>query len=294
MNRLLDLRIWGFGLLVVGLGLGVPSPAYSQAGAVPLSEPGGAARKLAPGIMRVGTPAPEVEETFSRHPIVELLAVAPDLEAAKNAVFRRDVWNLEFKFKPARMIYVDLPASPDRLQRKLIWYLVYSVTNTGEVMHPVQDDDGDTYRVEKTQQPIRFIPRFLLESHEFRKAYPDRVIPAALAPIGTREDRGRKFLSSADVVEIQPGETVWGIATWEDIDPLIDRFSIYVGGLTNAYKWRDEPGAYKPGDPIGTGRRLSRKWLKLNFWRPGDEFYEHEKEIRYGIPGEVDYEWVYR
>ena len=51
---------------------------------------------------------------------------------------------------------------------------------------------------------------------------------------------------------------------------------------------------YKAGDPIGTGRRLSRKTLKLNFWRPGDEYYEHEKEIRFGVPGEVDYEWVYR
>jgi hypothetical protein len=90
------------------------------------------------------------------------------------------------------------------------------------------------------------------------------------------------------------GETLWGVAMWEEVYPRIDRFSIYVYGLTNAYKWKDEPGAYKPNDAIGVGRTLARKTLKLNFWRPGDEYFEHEDEIRYGYPGEVDYEWVYR
>ncbi len=37
-----------------------------------------------------------------------------------------------------------------------------------------------------------------------------------------------------------------------------------------------------------------RKTLKLNFWRPGDQYFENEEEIRYGIPGRVDYEWIYR
>jgi hypothetical protein len=94
--------------------------------------------------------------------------------------------------------------------------------------------------------------------------------------------------------DINEGETLWGVATWEDIDPKIVRFSVYVSGLTNAYQWKDEPGGYKPGDPILTGRTLYRKTLKLNFWRPADEYFEHEEEIRYGIPGELDYQWVYR
>ena len=62
--------------------------------------------------------------------------------------------------------------------------------------------------------------------------------------------------------EIAVGETLWGVATWEDIDPQIVRFSVYVSGLTNAYKWKDEPGAYKPGDPILKGRKLYRKTLQ--------------------------------
>jgi hypothetical protein len=58
--------------------------------------------------------------------------------------------------------------------------------------------------------------------------------------------------------------------------------------------WRDKPEDLKPGDPPEKGRKLYRKRLKLNFWRPSDPYYEHEEEIRYGIPGGVDYEWVYR
>jgi len=241
--------------------------------------------------MKEAQPAPEAEETFTRGDVVELLAVKPELEYAKNVVFRRDIWNLQFRFKPVRMIYVDLPASPEKAQRKLIWYMVYNVTNTGQAMHPTEVADG-TYEIRPMSTPVEFIPRFVLESPEYQKYYLDRVIPVAFAAIRMREDPSRQFISSADVVKIEPDESVWGIATWEDVDPRIDRFSIYVGGLTNAYEW--EEGPYKPGQAIASGRRLRRKWLKINFWRPGDEYYPHEREIRYGLPDQVDYEWVYR
>ncbi|REK07427.1 MAG: hypothetical protein DWQ37_21050, partial [Planctomycetota bacterium] len=81
---------------------------------------------------------------------------------------------------------------------------------------------------------------------------------------------------------------------WEDIDPRGDYFSVYVEGLTNAYRWTDPEGAFKPGDPPTTGREFEQKNLMLNFWRPGDKFREDEQMIRYGIPGKVDYSWVYR
>ena len=53
-------------------------------------------------------------------------------------------------------------------------------------------------------------------------------------------------------------------------------------------------GRVKPGESTLAGRKLYRKVLKLNFWRPADQYYEREEEIRYGVPGGVDYEWVYR
>jgi hypothetical protein len=60
----------------------------------------------------------------------------------------------------------------------------------------------------------------------------------------------------------------------------------------------------RPGDTPGRGRRFTRKMLQLNFWRPGDELAENEREFRYGVPlnkadlygvGDgVAYRWAYR
>ncbi len=267
-------------------------------------------RPLAPGVMQTIDPMQSLDESEGRHDVVELTAVDAKFDWAKDIAFRRDVWALEFKFKPMRMIWVDIPQSDGFMQRKLIWYMVYSVRNPGKIMHPVDDvplpyatvDKKMLYEVKTVDRPVRFLPEFLLVGYphmkidpKAAKAYPDRVIPVAMGPIRTREDPNRKFLNSVQMCrDIDVGETFWGVATWEDIDPKTVRFSVYVSGLTNAYQWKDEPGAYKPGAPILTGRALYRKILKLNFWRPADEYFEHEEEIRYGIPGEVDYEWVYR
>ncbi len=267
-------------------------------------------RELAPGVLKTVDPMQSLGETVSRHDVVELLAADPTFDWAKDIPFRHDVWALDFQFKPMRMIWVDMPQASGKMQRKLIWYMVYRVTNTGKQMHPVEDVEvpyetfqkKQLYQVKTVDAPVHFTPEFLFEAKVRRadhsvvtKVYPDRVIPVALGPITLREDPKRKFLTSVEMCrELAVGETQWGVATWEDIDPKTFQFSVYVVGLTNSYRWKDEPGEFKHGDTIGKGRKLYRKMLKLNFWRPGDQFYEHESEIRYGIPGGVDYEWVYR
>ncbi len=289
MNRFVRFRTWPAAMMLLAV---ICSHLCAQEDPAPRAKQ--PFRRLAPGVVREIDTQRQLKESFSRHDIVELLAVDSKFDWAKQVPFRRDIWALEFKFKPVRMIWVDMPQPGGKMQRKQVWYMIYCVTNPGKTMHPVVKEDG-TCQIEFVAKPLRFIPEFLLEAPEFNKAYPDRVIPVALGPIRMREDRNRKFLTSVEMCrDIKVGETLWGVATWEDLDPRIDRFSIYVQGLTNAYVWKDEEGRYKKGDPIGTGRRLSRKTLKLNFWRPGDEFFEHEQEIRFGIPGEVDYDWVYR
>ena len=176
-------------------------------------------RKLAPGVMKSAEPDRKTGETVSRHDAIELLAVDPNLDFAKDVPFRHDVWTLEFKFKPMRMIQVDIPQPSGKMQRKLIWYMVYSVTNTGKVMHPVQDAElpYDTnkperlYEVKDEDRPVRFIPEFLLEGHQFMKddtgftkVYPDRVIPVAMGPITRREDPKRKFYNSVEMAQKSP------------------------------------------------------------------------------------------
>jgi len=297
-------------------------------------------RPLAAGILTVIPPTPVAEETFSGPlPLVEIPANIPDLEytpnfegktatvfdRAKNVTLRRGIWNLEFAFKPMRMLYVDVPQPTGKMQRKLIWYLVYRVKNNGghlavkeekrlfqdtieEITYKTEEVDELTETVttqdgQTAQQPmkLRFFPHFVLESKEYDKAYLDRVIPAALEPILDREfppqSRPEDFrlydsltISSVDIPlsDERIDRSVWGVATWEDVDPRIDYFALYVQGLTNAYKFQDQPGQYKQGDAPGTGRTFVKKTLQLNFWRPGDTIEQKEEEIRYGCRLEED------
>lgn len=300
-------------------------------------------RALAPGVEITIPAEPDVEALTSRHDLVEVLASDPEFGArpkanrtsrAKDVKIVHDIWALEFTFKPMRMIEVDIPSKLGRFDRKQIWYLIYRVKNNGKVLHQTTGADGKiTVEEIDAPGPIRFVPEFRLESWDTGKVYPDRIIPVAIPEIERREDAGRRLSNVSKVLpesptrllnsiemerEIPPSPEgqelgIWGVATWEDIDPSTDHFSIYVKGLTNAYRWVDakagDPPSYsfKPGDPPGTGRQLLQKTLRLNFWRPSDKYYEHEGEIRYGYfeesgderfnlkPEEqVDYLWVYR
>lgn len=288
----LSIRRWtrGGAAMVVLAALACGGLALAQ------EKPAGPYRKLAPGVVTNIDPAQQAEETFSRHDMLGLVAVDADYQWAKNLVFHHDVWSLEFRFKPLRMIWVDIPQKSGKMRRELIWYMVYNVTNTGKTMHRAVQPDG-TFKIETIATDVPFVPEFLLRAHETGKVYPDRVIPVAMEAIQLREDPKRRFYNTAEMLRtgaqaIKPGQTLWSVATWESLDPEIDRFSIYIKGLTNAYRWEDNQAAYKAGDPL-SGRRLGVKTLKLNFWRPGDEYFEHEDEIRFGIPDEPDYLWVY-
>jgi hypothetical protein len=219
---------------------------------------------------------------------------------ATETVFRREIWCLEFTFKPVRMIWVDVPQPSGKMQRKLVWYLVYHVKNTGAHLQPSKQQDG-TFLIQPADREIRFFPQFVLEAPEYQKAYLDRIIPVAVAAIQQREDPNRKLLNSVEIgSQLVPVSTelvdksVWGVATWVDVDPRVDYFSVFIEGLTNAYRWVDPPEGFKPGDPPTAGRQLEQKNLMLNFWRPGDEFKEDQQTIHYGIPGKVDSSWIYR
>src|SRR5689334_17586591 len=78
-------------------------------------------REFAAGVLTTIPPAPQAEEMFSGpRPLVEVPIAIKDLkyepklssvsttvyERAQSATLRRTIWNLEFSFKPMRMIYV--------------------------------------------------------------------------------------------------------------------------------------------------------------------------------------------
>jgi hypothetical protein len=219
------------------------------------------------------------------------------VERGRQREFLRDVWCLEFAFKPPRMIDVDVPGAGSQMRRKRIWYLVYRVRNVGGRRTVVDPAEPARRSTEKFERPIRFVPHFVLESMEpladgeglaSYRAYLDRVVPAALGPIAAREKLRPPLFDSASMVEteMRPGDERWGVATWEDIDPRIDHFSIYVRGLTNALRWRLPAGVdVEPDDPPGARTEDALQALRLDFWRPGDERGQPEEEIRVGFAG---------
>jgi len=241
-------------------------------------------------------PDRNAEETVERHDITELLYINDAFDFAKDIPFRHQVWMLEFKYKPIRMIWADIPGPDARMQRKQIWYMVYQVTNPGKVFRSVEQDDK-LYKLVTEDKPLRFSPVLTLEVHDLlrkdvegsTKVYVERCIPVVLPAIRAREDRNREFLTSEQVAkrEIRVGETLWGVATWQDVDPNNVWFSVYVEGLTNAYKFSDDPAkyaAYKNKTGTAPFREIRTKVLKINFWRPGDEFTVKENQVRSGVP----------
>ena len=202
------------------------------------------ARQFAPGVLTVIPPDPQAEEMFTGPvPLAELPIAIKDLqyepqlaavsstvfERAKAALMRRTIWNLEFSFKPMRMMYVDVPQSSGRMQRQLVWYMVYRVRNLGHHMQPkglispekvaagdatdpnqevlalvspavpdpkelyekFKDETDEVEVFGRKTKALRFFPHFVLRSTEYQKEYLDQVIPAALAPIKEREFPGR-------------------------------------------------------------------------------------------------------
>ncbi|HUY92507.1 MAG TPA: hypothetical protein VMV10_27460 [Pirellulales bacterium] len=329
--------------LVAGIVQAQAPSAGNRASGKASTDTAGRFRALAPGVEITIPAEQDYEAVSSRHDLVEVLASDPEFGArpkanrtspAKDVKVAHDVWTLEFTFKPMRMIEVDVPSKLGRFDRKQIWYLIYRVKNNGKVLHQTTSDDGKVTVAEiDAPGPIRFVPEFRLESWDTGKVYPDHIIPVAIPGIEKREDAGRRLANVKQVLPENPSRLFntiemereipaspegqdlgfWGVATWEDIDPSTDHFSVYIRGLTNAYRWEDAqqgdpPGyVFKAGDPPGKGRRLLQKTLRLNFWRPSDKYYEHEDEIRYGFfeesgderfnlkPEEkVDYLWVYR
>ena len=268
-------------------------------------------RTLAPGVLTVVPPDRSADDPLQRSDLLEITLGRADrrwtpkrspvnttfVERAKGREFAGDVWCLEFAFKTPRMFDIDVPVSGARMQRKRIWYLLYRVKNTGGRRTVVDAQDPSKRATEPLQQPVRFLPHFVLESLEpladgdgatAYRAYLDRVVPAAMASITAREKPPGRLHDSASMTEadIPPGEERWGVAIWEDVDPRLDFFSIYVRGLTNAIRWRQIPGStIGPDDPPGVHMEHALETLRLDFWRPGDDRDEIEEEISVGYRG---------
>ena len=290
---------------------------------------------FAPGVLTVIPPAPDPEETvdgpvtlqefLDMHPEIKLGSAHPSgephfdprsrtlIDMAKQAFLHREIYCFEFSFKPLRQIYVDVPGRDGRLQRKLIWYMVYRVRYRGGDLRPAKDRvaGGEMpKRMEAVHYDARyFFPMLKLRVHSSDKVYTDRILPSTTRKIKAREKITAKLHNSVEMGRTKipyaadsaaPG--TWGVATWEDVDPNADFVSVEIYGLTNAFEQDGE----------GDQAAYRRKALQLNFYRPGDEINEIDDRIRFGVPvyqdkqqqqealkqyglaERLDYRWIFR
>ncbi len=292
--------------------------------------------RFAPGVVTVIPPAPDPKETFDGPlPLQSLLDAYPEIqfggtthqagephfdprtrtlvEMAKQVILRREIYCLEFSFKPLRHIYIDVPRADGRMQRRLIWYMVYRVRYRGGDLRPAADTVAGApiyTRVESIRYDSRyFFPMLVLRNLETNKNYVDRILPTAVDKIKVREQITAPLYNSVNITRVKipygsdsasPG--IWGVATWEDVDPNLDFVSVEVFGLTNAFQQDGE----------GDDAPYRRKALQLNFYRPGDAIEQTEDLIRfgvpafenqaeqayilkqYGLPERLDYQWLFR
>lgn len=292
--------------------------------------------EFAPGVVTVIPPAAEPKETFDGPQTLQTLMDAypeiqwggethPDgephydprsrtlVEMAKQVILRREIYCFEFSFKPMRQMYIDIPRPDGRMQRKLIWYMVYRVRYRGGDLRPAVDQVAGVPIYKRVEQihydTRRFFPMFVLSNHLTGKQYVDRILPTATEKIAIREQITAPLHNTVDISKqaipfssdpASPG--VWGVATWEDVDPNLDFFSVEVYGLTNAFEQDGE----------GDDAPYRRKALQLNFFRPGDTMRQTGDRIRFGVPAyeeqgqqayilqrygvdeRLDYRWLFR
>lgn len=291
-----------------------------------------APRKLASGVMTVVSPDQDSEDTalgpfdldfVANHPELEWTApnfpenkphfASPSetlLALSRDVIFRHNVWGLEFSFKPARLIEVDVPTESGKLQRKVIWYIVYKVRYTGEDLSPRIESEVPLEPEKVRFESVRFIPSFSLLSKERNINLAAQILATAKDAIAARERIGKPLYDHIEIGKMdisastpEDDKSVWGVATWTDVDPRVDFFAIDVRGLTNAYKIRiDSDGK----------TNYDRKTLRIYFWRPGDSIDESKDRILLGLPAfankdrlehflnqfnlkeRLDYQWIYR
>ncbi len=223
------------------------------------------------------------------------------LERGKAVTFRHPVYCLEFAYKPLRTISVNLPGADGKPKSSVIWYLLYRVRYVGEDLVPSVEIALNGMEMPSTpemkfHESVLFIPHFQAHSHKYdertrqrsERTYSERILPHAIAAIARRERVGRPIYDSIEITRRismgSPGsdDEVWGVATWNNIDPSADFLSISVEGLTNAY--RIEEGT--------EGKTFKKRVLELYFWRPGDPFHVTQNTIYVGSPAWQDKEHV--
>ncbi len=210
-----------------------------------------------------------------------------------------DLRVFEVQYKLPRIVWVDItdPKTGEQ-QRELIWYLCYRTVNRELASRADETNTQPVNVLDPLPGPTQFIPEFTLTTYDQPDSdvpvqqYLDEVLPEAMAVINSVERRRASdpvYLDSVNIVQSLPpavpaDETdvdwIYGCATWRNVDPETDFFTISMRGLSNGYELRPGPDSENV---------TWRKSLIQQVSRRGDRFDPNQVEFEYTAPPE----WVY-
>lgn len=217
----------------------------------------------------------------------------PAVASGEELSSQPELWVMEVNFKPMRQVVVELTDPVTGKKRpQHVWYIAYrainrKLANRAIANAPVNELDAPII-------PPQFVPTFTLVTSDAEepKVYSDQVLPEAIAAINQREKTSYK--STVAVVTDLPTATepgspdqkvIQGIATWTNLDPTADRYTVFLTGFSNGF--RKVPG------PDGA-EVVQWKTIQMKYWRPGDEFNQREPEIRLQTDAANQPLWIYR
>lgn len=181
-----------------------------------------------------------------------------------------DLWVLEVRFKPLRLVTINLTdPKTGKKSKQLVWYLLYRAVN--RPLPNKGDPNGVDPLNEFDPAPGKslFAPEFTLVANDnnVQKIYSDNILPEAQAAIAIRE-RLPQLKNSVQVVgpipEVTPYDAkqdispVYGVVTWTGIDPRTDFVTIYMSGFSNGYRYVRGPVPFGTLSQALSGGQLRR------------------------------------
>jgi hypothetical protein len=186
------------------------------------------------------------------------------------------IWTLHFKYKPPRIVTVDLGAKG----KKPVWYMPFEIYNRNE-------------------NPLVITPVFELVTKDLNTVHKDEPQPEIFAAIAKLEDpegvmKPKSTINiSKDKIPVTKRDSfprvVAGLAIWADVPERAartNRFSVYISGLSDGLVV----------DKLQDGGLLVKvKTLQLDFFKPTDDINPKPGDIKIeengGLGGE---RWIYR
>ena len=231
--------------------------------------------------------------------------------AVAEVLAQPELWVMNVQFKPMRLMRLQVTdPQTGRRRLELIWYLVWRAENrTLGVKQEIEQRRAASDRVPVNPDENQlgsaipdptFAPGITLVTRDEgqQEIYPDVVLPEIHAEIEKREgiqiSGGQRNPLKHMVQTVGPvppvadevstdekDRVIHGVAVWRNVDPKTDYFSVFMTGFSNGYRLVSGPNKEL---------LVARKTIVQDFWRPGDQFEQEEREFRF----EGEPRWIYR